>query len=315
MKYDIRAALLHLGTNMWCDAVPDSWNGGIPPAAVTASDRLKFDEGVWRQLTARMAEKGLNMLVVDLAEAVRYPSHPELAAKDAWSPDKMRDEVARLKAMGIEAVPKLNFSTGHDIWLGEVSRMVSTPRYYEVCADLIRDVAEIFGRPRLFHIGYDEETAEHQKKYQFVCMRQGALWWRDFLWFVKEVEKAGMRPWMWSDVAWRHDDFIPRCPKGVLQSNWYYGDVFDDAKLPDKLKVRLDTFDKLDRAGFDQVPCGSNLYVDVNLERLIADCRRRIDPERLKGFLMAPWLFTLPSSREKLLRCIDIAGAELAERA
>ncbi|MBQ1229154.1 MAG: uracil permease, partial [Firmicutes bacterium] len=42
-------------------------------------------------------------------------------------------------AMGITIIPKLNFSTNHDVWLGEYSRMVSTSIYYGVCRDLIND--------------------------------------------------------------------------------------------------------------------------------------------------------------------------------
>ena len=66
-----------------------------------------------------------------------------------------------LRALGIEPLPKLNFSTCHDAWLGPYSRMVSTPAYYDVCRDLIDEVAELFGGPRFFHLGMDEETAQH----------------------------------------------------------------------------------------------------------------------------------------------------------
>ena len=60
--------------------------------------------------------------------------------------------------------------------------MVSTKKYYQVCEDLIKDVAEIFDHPRFFHLGYDEETASHQAKHLFAVCRQGELWWHDFLW-------------------------------------------------------------------------------------------------------------------------------------
>ena len=72
-------------------------------------------------------------------------------------------------------------------------------KYYQVCAVLIRDVAEIFDCPRFMHLGYDEETDGHQRKYKYCVVRQGDRWWHDFLWFVKETEKTGMRPWIWSD--------------------------------------------------------------------------------------------------------------------
>ena len=69
---------------------------------------LKVDDSMWLSLTERMAERGLNVLLVDLAEGMVYPSHPELAVKGSWEPERMRDEIARLKKMGILAVPKLN---------------------------------------------------------------------------------------------------------------------------------------------------------------------------------------------------------------
>ena len=97
--------------------------------------------------------------------------------------------------------------------------MVSTPEYYSACADLIRDIAEIFDHPSFLHIGYDEETFGHQKKMNFTVVRQGELWWHDFLWFIKTVEKNGMRAWPWSDYGWYHPDFVDSSPKSVLQSN------------------------------------------------------------------------------------------------
>ena len=63
----IWAALFHMGSNMWDD--------------YKALDHVQFDEKVWRTLTGRMVEVGMNMVVIDLGEAIRYPSHPEIAVK------------------------------------------------------------------------------------------------------------------------------------------------------------------------------------------------------------------------------------------
>lgn len=82
--------------------------------------------------------------------------------------------------MGLEPVPKLNFAAGHDIWLGEYSRMVTTKKYYEVCGHLIEEVAHIFDKPRFFHLGMDEENAEDQRYLDLVVIRQNDLWWHDF---------------------------------------------------------------------------------------------------------------------------------------
>jgi hypothetical protein len=123
---EIRGALLHLGRNLWGEE--------------SAADHLRCDDAVWCETTDLMATRGLNLLLVDVAEGVAYPSHPELAVKGSWSAGRLRDEVVRLLGMGIEAIPKLNFSTTHDIWLKDYHRMVSSPKYYQVVKDLIADV-------------------------------------------------------------------------------------------------------------------------------------------------------------------------------
>ncbi len=298
----LRGALLHMGTNMWSDIPVDQWGAFKPDQLhlVCRADHLRFDEAVWRALTARMQAARMNLVVIDLGEALQYGSHPELAVKGSWPIDRFRTELARLRSIGLEPVPKLNFSTAHDAWLGDYARQVSTAPYYKACADLVREVCAIFDQPRFFHLGYDEETAAHQAKYSYAVVRQGELWWHDFLFFVKQVEDRGVRPWIWSDYCWGHPkEFLERMPKSVLQSNWYYGASFDPA-AQNYVKTYLD----LDKAGFDQVPTGSNWSCDVNFKGTVDFCRNNLSRERLKGFLMAPWFFTLPEWQEKNMEAI-----------
>jgi hypothetical protein len=295
-------ALLHMGVNMWSDIPVDKWGAFKPDELhlVCQADHLRFDEAVWRALTARMKTAGMNLVVIDLGEALQYESHPELSVKGSWPLGRFRKELARLRAMGLEPIPKLNFSTAHDTWLKEYGRQVSTPAYYKVCADMIREVCAIFDKPRFFHLGYDEETAGHQAKYSYAVVRQGELWWHDFMFFVKQVEAQGVRPWIWSDYYWNHpEEFLNRMPKSVLQSNWYYGAAFEPAK-----QKHVKTYQELDKAGFEQVPTGSNWSSDVNFKGTVEFCKANLAPERLKGFLMAPWFFTLPDWQEKNMQAI-----------
>jgi hypothetical protein len=151
----IWGALLHMGTNMWSDVPVKKWGAFKPEELqlVCAADHVRFDESVWRTLTGRMKTAGMNLVVIDLGEALQYQSHPELSVKGAWPVDRFRAELARLRAMGLEPIPKLNFSTAHDTWLKEYGRQVSTPVYYKVCADMIREVCAIFDKPRFFTSG------------------------------------------------------------------------------------------------------------------------------------------------------------------
>jgi len=322
-KY-IWANLLQLGCNMWNDHVaePDK------PYENTVADFLRFDENVWKDLTEHMRDIGMNMVVIDLAEGLVYPSHPELAVKGSWMPETLRAELVRLRKMGLEPIPKLNFSASHDGWLGPWRYCRCTEKYYRVCREVIREVYDIFEKPRFFHIGMDEEDMAHQGKRELVCFRRGELWWHDFLGFVKDVEDCGARAWMWSDFGWNHgEEFVKHCPKSVVQSNWYYDEGpygFDPAK-PTKDKWdktwqnALNLFVDLDKAGFDQIPCGSiwnspqreklGIKTNDSMTELMAFCRKNVSPERLKGFLMASWAdYQVPSTKKDNEHAMDLVA-------
>ena len=303
--------LVHFGVNSWKDVPLETQDPNLPEKWLTrcCADHVRFDEPSWQRLSAALAKAGCNQIIIDLAEIVVYPSHPELAVKGSWSVERLRKELDRLRGMGFEVIPKMNFSACHDTWLKDYHRMVSTKKYYQVCEDLIKDVAEIFDRPRFFHLGYDEETANHQAKHLFAVCRQGDLWWHDFLWFVKVTEKAGCRPWIWSDYIWNHkDEFLNRMPKSVLQSNWYYGAKFNPAEMGDRGK-HVAAYEWLDKAGFEQVPTGSNFSCDTNFAGTVKFCDEKCHKELLKGYMMAPWTRTFAIHEAKSLEAI----AQMAE--
>ena len=310
----IWSILLHLGYRMWGD------DNSLKPMR----DNLAFDYDVWKEAAERMAEIGMNMVVVDVGEGIVLPSHPELAVKGSWAPERMRGEVERLKKMGIEAIPKLNFATCHDAWLGEVQHMVSTPEYYKTCEDVIKDVAEIFGHPRLFHIGMDEESdiSIHNRK-DYIVKRQGALYWHDVKFLEGEVNKYGARAWMFADESWFNRElFYANCPKSILLSNWYYGRSFRVAEARWH-KPRIAAYADLDAAGFDQVPCATNWYPDflykakgirandVNFPLTVSHCRNVVNSKRLKGFMMTTWIPTVKDNREFILHAVDLVGQSM----
>jgi hypothetical protein len=300
----IKANLLHLSYNMWRDREfresdnPEHRDIHYVP-------RIRFDDKLWRDLLARMAEAGMNMVVLDLGDAVAYRSHPEIAIAGAWSPRKLREELDFCRGLGIEPIPKLNFSACHDAWLGEVARKVSSREYYTVCADLIREVTELFGGPRFFHLGMDEETWQHQRHFLHAVVRQGDLWWHDLNFFVQAVEGTGSRAWVWSDVLWNCDRqvFQKNMPRTVLQSNWYYGKVFP---LPENDPLNyVRAYHWLDEMGYEQVPAGSTWNHRENYALTVEYCRKHLSPERLLGFMMAPWRATVEARRPIHLDAIE----------
>jgi hypothetical protein len=293
----IWANLLHLGFNMWVD-----WDYPEGRENYTnASKTLRFEQPLWDELIDKMAASGMNMVVIDLGEGVRYESHPELAVEGSWEPARLKAELAKVRAKGIEPIPKLNFSATHDTWMGPYSRCLSTDTYYGVCKDLIAEVVALFDKPRFFHLGMDEETAQHQKRQLYAVIRQYDLWWNDFLFLVKQVEDGGSRPWIWSDYIWEHKDvFLKRMPKSVVQSNWYYGTGFDKEK-----ERYVAAYYDLAEAGYDQIPTGSNWSSPENFGMTVEYIRKNLPQEHILGFLQTPWKPTLAACRDRHIAAIE----------
>ena len=319
----IWANLLHLSSNMWEDHPYIKWpkvsedvykddfkcqtcQDAIAWGLRAYRPFLVFEEPVWNTVLNKMADAGMNMVIIDLGDAVKYESHPEIAVKNAWSVDKLRSELTKIRNLGMEPIPKLNFATSHDAWLGEYSRMISTGKYYSVCKDLIQETIEIFDNPRFFHLGMDEETAHHQDTYDYAVMRQNDLWWDDLHFYINEVEKKGVRSWIWSDYGWRHPEmFFKKMPKSVLQSNWYYGAGFDLTQLKEPTKSYVKFYNDLENYGYDQVPTGSNWSNNTNMEDTVDYCKKTIDPSRLLGFMTAPWLPTLSTCMDEHIEAVN----------
>ena len=292
------AVLLHHGVKMW--------------EKRAKSDTLVFDEDVWKETIDRMVARKLNVLVWDLGEAMVYPSHPELRVKGSWEPERVRDEIARLKKMGILAIPKLNFSPAHDHWMGKWRPYLSTPEYFKVCHELIADVARVFDEVPLFHLGMDEEEYRIQKhnKFPYVRIRRGDLWLHDFEFLCREVKSHGMRPWIWTSTLFRQAEpfaeFAAKIPSDVLLSPFIYSkDVYDLATATGDTKTRLEGFHQFAQLGFEQIPLGSPYAGDDNMKKVYDFTK---DIKGVRGHLMAPWVSTLKGHREKILRSVDQIG-------
>jgi hypothetical protein len=201
---------------------------------------------IYREMTIginNMREKNIEMIE---KQNIRIE---DSLSKIRESNEKKLDE---MRALGLTPIPKLNFSTCHHTWLKEYRRMTSTRYYYEACADVIREVCEVFDNPRLFHLGLDEEdTIGNQRFRECVHIRAKDLWWHDVYFYLGEVEKHGTRPWVWADNCWENPDiYVKRMPKSVLQSNWYYN-VFRDVPTDHWHYKAIAAYELLEKHGFE----------------------------------------------------------------
>lgn len=311
-KEKIWSCLMHLGFNMWEDH--DRLKNDDDPLVRWRcyDENIRLSEKLWRDSILEMKKNNLNLVIIDIADALQFESHPELAINGAWSKEKLKQELKYIRSLGIEPIPKLNFSAGHDAWLKQYSRILSTPKYYEVCNNLIKEVIELFDNPRFFHLGYDEENYQDQVTYDYIAIRQNDVWWKDFYFFVDTVEKHGSQAWIWSDFFWHHpDQFLSKMPKTVIQSNWYYGNNFDP-----KSNRYIDAYLKIRDAGYKQVPAGGYFSGVVQKEKHFKDNmvataifgKEYMNDDLLLGFMQTNWKPTLEEHREDIITSIKRTG-------
>lgn len=255
-------------------------------------DKISCDPDTWDEVVDFMAERGFNTCVIDIADGIKYDSYPDIAAIDAWPKELLREKLDIMRSKGIEPIPKLNFSMTHTTWMKHYRRFVSTPEYYKLCSELIAEICELFGNPRLFHIGMDEETIWEQDYRSIVIVRQEKLWLHDLHFLFDEVQSHGARPWIWADYFWLHPEkFVENVPRSVLLSNWFYLRLDDYNNYN---KARAEAFEKLDKLGYEQIPTASLWAGAVdNPYSLMMHGKTKMTDELVKGYMIIPWVYEI----------------------
>ncbi|MBR4767683.1 MAG: hypothetical protein IK088_01775 [Lachnospiraceae bacterium] len=300
------AYFLQISNHMWIspdyDRKPwsnqDVWN-----------ENNNIDIDVFDELVDFMAARFVNGLVIDVGDGVKLDSHPEIAAPDAWSKEFLKKKLDALRAKGIEPLPKLNFSCGHNMWMKDWQFRVGSPEYDQFCKDCIREVSELFGKPRFFHLGLDEESPV-QKHKAIAVYRHPVEFWRFANEMFRTVEECGSRPWVFSDYYWHHPDvFEKNMPRSVVQSNWHYGQMNPTPRDSSSYTAVI-TYNKLEELGYDQIPVPSHFCNALNANQVLDYCKEVISPEHLLGFNDIPWHNT--TRREKYTHMADIDRFYLA---
>ncbi len=295
---------IQLGSNMWRDKWSKPDFRGPVQTQVTGQyfDTMQTDRAVWRRVIDFLPSCGINTVVIDIGEGMQYETHPELSVPGAWSHEELRAELARMRKMGLEPIPKLNFSACHDTWLREYAWMKGTSTYYTVVQDLIDEVCRVFDCPSLFHIGMDEEDIPNHRK-GMTIIRCNDLWCHDLYYYMDCVEKNGARPWIWGDFYWAHEDvFVQKIPKECLISNWWYERLIVNEDGTFTSKREMDTYAALADCGYDQIPTASTWACHQNIAQTVLFFHEKgIVNERLKGFMVAPWAKTISLNLYTLL--------------
>ena len=190
-----------------------------------------FDVTVALDLVDAMADVGLNTLIVDVADGVKYRSHPELKRHYSVPMRDLKKLATATHARGIDVVPKLNFAKSgrnlHDMWMHPYSdplRWTCTlDEYYNVAADTIAELVDVMRPERFFHVGMDED--HHRSHGQYVDAVKTLR---------RIVKRHGLRTIIWNDSCHYRKDALAqvhadKCraaeahlPKDIVQLVWDY---------------------------------------------------------------------------------------------
>lgn len=265
-----------------------------------------IDFGVWDRVVKRAAECGYNTLLIDLGDAVKYKSHPEISAPDALSHEELRALLDKARALGLTPIPKLNFSTIHHCWLKEYRKMVSSAPYRQMTVDLINEVCELFDKPELFHLGMDEEHSYDCAQWsELTVMRSPALMLEDFNIMFDAVRKNSSRPWIWGDLYWNHPDFfLENVAKDIVLSNWFYV-RFKDYPDTDYHKVAMAAYRVFDEAGYDQIPTCSTYATPTNPAETLLYIPTVTTDSQILGYCNAPWIQVRENNEHLLMDSVE----------
>ena len=312
-----------MSEKMWAIMVQLSNNQWSP-----MDEELIFDEDFWGYILDECVKTGVNTILMDVGDGVCYKSHPEISVKNAWSREKVLQEVNRCRSMGITLIPKLNFSTKHDMWLKEYHKMVSTSIYYDVCKDLISEVYDMFAKPPYIHLGMDEEGYRTAKiKDDYVVYRKGKLLVDDLKFLIDTVKDLGATPWIWHDVLTENTELYLEtiAPEDALISPWYYDAINPEHFAPlypgepdgsknelyqagyryvEEIYNRVNFREKiapLIKKGFKYVPATSVWSKNPYNADEVREYFQNADPEgkNIIGFMSAPWAEMTWESKEK----------------
>ncbi len=207
----------------------------------------------------QMVKYKYNVLQLHLTDdqgwRIRLKSHPDLAGKQSYTQDELRELVRYAAERYVEVIPEIDIP-GHTaaflsvykdlgckhlqdvpIKVGEtVNRMLcaSNPRIYEVYADVIKEVAELFPS-QYIHLGGDEaavpanwakcgDCQSLMKEYGYARPSQLMIPFFDKI--LSFVRANGKKPILWCELNNIYppaDDYLFPYPQDVTLVSWRGG--------------------------------------------------------------------------------------------
>lgn len=253
-----------------------------------------FDLELGLEIVDAMAKAGLNLLIIDCADGVKYKSHPELKRHYTVPMSYLEKIVRRAKSKGIDIIPKLNFSQSdghkHNHWFRPHNELFDCKDYWKKAFEIIDELIRVCKPKRFFHVGMDEDHSRAYSQYSqaIIKLRNG-------------LKKRNLRTVIWNDSsACTYPSAIIHAekslaaekviPRDIVQVVWNYG------------KTEPDVIRRLIKRRFDVWAApGPSIGHAVDCKEIVLDCKG-------KGILLTRWIPCRPKNRKELLNLIKTVG-------
>lgn len=290
------------------------------------ADKIAFDWDVFQRVIEKAAKAGINTILLDVGDGVRFESHPEIVLSDSLTRKEVKELVDRCRTLNIDIIPKLNFSTGHSYWTKDWRARTSSPEYYTFVQDLLTELYEMFEQPKYIHIGMDEENQKNMQETDLVIFRRRDLLWHDIRFMIKTIKDLGAIPVMWHDpifsdeqefeknikpedvviMPWRYvslkEKYFTKPTRGEDKPHWFNDFVDELERLgltyleerPREQEVNAQFHNiliPLMNKGYKMLPCGSNCnYSEINHIQLMEYFEENASEGNAPiGYFTAPW--------------------------
>lgn len=312
-----------------------------------------FDKEVWNRIVDKCVECGYDAIVIDVSDGMKYQSHPEIADPDAWTVEEMKQELHRLRDLGIALYPKVNFSAAHDHWIKEYRDKLSTPEYYAFCKDIIEELYDVFEAPRYIHLGLDEEFPDVAATNSHYREREQAF--IDYRIMIDYVRNTGATCMMWASTCMHNLDIWEKyIPKDVVfglghyyefeKENWtkvadqdeavrnyYWGGKFETRSLYQKylerygntrieyveqdetVRMYMDFLEILGEKGYKFYVITSNIFIDTNDRSSVAYYSKWKYRDSIIGHFGLPWVSTTKKNEKAILTETEVLAKAVRE--
>lgn len=269
----------------------------------------RYDLSTAHAVIDAMAAAGMNLLVVDVKDAVIYRRLPRIRRRYSVPMQELVEIAGRARALDIEVVPKLNFSLSpqhrHSAWFEPIQADPPSAAFWRRGFAAVDEVIAAI-HPRIVHVGMDEDDTRSPEEYR-----------HDLLRLHKELTQRGVRMAIWADVGhrwraqqrWKEVPAIRALPRDVILMPSSYRQV------PEEWIQRLVNW------GFE-VWGGGGYRVGGDKPRLgadplenVKDWVRAIRKHGGSGVVVTDWIKCSKKNRALLLETVKKCGPVLAGEA